>query len=390
MSRNHFPLPLQWFRRSFAPGVALLCLMGSSCTKPKAESTLPGHEAGVPVTVAKVELVPLDRTIPVWGTLFAKDEATVAAEVEGRVEKTMAEFGDRIKAGQELALIDTASYEAFANQAAANVARARANAANADQDLKRVRELRSAGIASASDLDKAIATADQAQAELQAAESAEVVARLNLARSHVRAPFDAAVADRIAIAGDFMKIGSPMFRVVNDSVLKLIVQAPERYAGQVQKEQPLLFTVDAWPGETFQGRVFLISPAVNTSTRAFPFGALVQNPEHKLKASSYARGNLILERNVPTPMVPLEAVITFAGVTKLFVVEAAVAHARTVEVGLVRDRRQEVLSGLKAGELVVTSGQTKLYDGSKVRIKSEGSKDPSSTGVTEAGRSSKP
>src|SRR4030095_4559782 len=119
-----------------------------------------------------------------------------------------------------------------------------------------------------------------------------------------------------------MKVGSPLCRIVNDGVLKYIVQAPERYAGQVQKEQLVQFTVDAWPGQTFEGKVYLISPAVNTSTRAFPFGALVQNPERKLKANTFARGQLILQRAVPTPVVPLDAVINFAGVTKVFVVDS--------------------------------------------------------------------
>lgn len=372
MSRCNSILPTAWLER--ARPITLIVLLWAatpSCSKPKTESGGSGHESAVPVTVSPVEMAPLDRTLPVWGTLFAKDEAIVAAEVEGRVEKTMAEFGDRLKAGQEIARIDTASYEALANQAAANVARARANHANAAQDLKRIRELRQAGISSASDLDTAVANADQSQAALKAAEAAEVVVKLNLERSHVRAPFDAAVADRIATTGDYMKTGSPMFRVVNDSVLKFIVQAPERYAGQIQKEQLVLFTVDAWPGETFQGRVYLISPAVNTATRAFPFGALVQNPDHRLKASSYARGELILERNVPTTTVPLEAVISFAGVTRLFVVQDGLAHSREVEVGRVTDKRQEVLSGVKAGELVVTSGQTKLHEGARVRIKDQ-------------------
>ena len=73
-------------------------------------------EAGkaVPVTVAEVETVPLDRSISVVGTLYAKDEATIAAQVEGQVEKTRVDFGDRVTEGQELALIDTTAYESLA------------------------------------------------------------------------------------------------------------------------------------------------------------------------------------------------------------------------------------------------------------------------------------
>lgn len=311
-----------------------------------------------------------DRTLPIVGTLFPKDEATLAAEVEGRVELTAAEFGDRLTNGQLIAEIDTTTYEALARQAAANVARVRASAANAEQNLKRTRELNKNAIASSSDLDLAVAAAEQARSEVKAAEAAENVARLNVERSHVRAPFDSAVADRIASRGDFMRVGSPLFRIVNDNVLKYIVQAPERYAGDVRKEQLVRFTVDAYPTNTFEGKVYLISPSVNTTTRGFAFGALVDNRERKLKANSFARGELIIENDVETPVVPVEAIINFAGVTRVFVVDHQVAQARSVQAGRIIEGRQEILSGLKPGEVVAVSGQTKLFDGAKVRVKS--------------------
>jgi membrane fusion protein (multidrug efflux system) len=349
--------------------LALVGLSSTGCRKATAEKPRAAQEKAVTVTVAPVTVARLDRTIPVVGTLFSKDEATMSAQVEGQVELTLAEFGDRITNGQVIAQIDTTTYSALALQAEATVARARATLANAEQNLKRLQRLGLDQIASQSDLDQAIAAAAQAQAELKAAEANEAIAKLNLERSHVRVPFDAAVADRIASAGDFMRVGSPLFRIVNDGVLKFIVQAPERYAGHVRKEQRVVFTVDAWPGEPFEGRVYLISPQVNTATRAFAFGALVQNPGRRLKANTFARGDVIVEPDVPTAMVPLEAVVSFAGVTKLFFVEKNVARSRQVEVGRIREGLEEILSGAKPGDIVVTSGQTKLFDGVTVRVK---------------------
>ena len=350
--------------------LSLVFLAAPFLTSAAETSSAPAaKEVVVPVTVGTVQRVPVDRTLPVIGTLFAKDEATVAAEVEGKVEKTMAEFGDRLTVGQEIALIDTASYEAFTHQTAANLAKAEASLANALQSLKRVGELRKNNIASISDWDKATSDADQARAEVKSAAATHEIAQLNLRRSRVTAPFDAAVADRIASAGDYMKIGTPLFRVVNDGVLKFITQAPESYAGEVKKEQLVVFTVDAYPDQTFEGKVFLVSPQVNTGSRSFSFGALVYNADRKLKASTFARGKLILERQVPTLMAPLEAIQNFAGVTKAFVVQNGVAQVRAVRVGRIIDGRQEILSGLKEGETVVLTGHTKLHEGAKVRIK---------------------
>ena len=338
----------------------------TSCSGKK-EGVSARRENLIPVDVQSVATVEIDRALPVVGTLFAKDEATIAAEVEGKVEKTLVDFGDRVKPGQELALIDTTSYEALARQAAANVAKMRATADNAEKELKRLEAL--GGVASPSDRDKAVAAVDQTRAEVKAAEATEAIARLNVERSHVRAPFEAAVAERVASAGDFKKVGEPLFRVVNDGVLKYIVQAPERYASQVKKEQLVTFTVDAYPNEQFQGKVFLISPQVNTTTRGFAFGALVQNAERKLRANTFARGELILEKNVPTTVVPLDAVVNFVGISKVFVVENGIARAREVQIGRVIANKQEILSGVKRGDSIVVSGQSKLFDGAKIRVK---------------------
>ncbi len=344
--------------------------MAVSCSKPSAGGAKRETDDAIPITVAMVDVVPMDQSLEVWGTLYAKDEATLGAEVEGKAEKTLVDFGDRVTAGQELASIDTTTYEALARQAEANLAKAKASANNAELNLKRAEELRKDNIASESDLDAAVAAAEQARAEVKADEAANAVAQLNLQRSHVKAPFDAAIAERIASAGDYLKVGAPLFRVVNDNVLKFIVQAPESYAGKVVKGQQVIFWVDAYgTNETFEGKVYLISPAVNTGTRAFPFGALVQNSEHRLKASSYARGKLMLDRAVPTLVVPLDAVSAFAGITKVFVVENGVARAQEIEIGRVQEGRQQVFSGLKAGAFVATSGLSKLHDGVKVRVR---------------------
>ena len=356
---------------SFLRGLAAILVLPLalvSCSKSGGGEFKNPKADGVPVTVAAVEIVPLDRVLSIIGTLFAKDEAMIAATVEGQVEATRVDFGDRVMLGQELALIDVTTYEALARQATANLAKARASLVNAEQTLQRTRDLLKDKISSASELDKATADAGQARAEAKAAEAAEAIAQLNLDRSRVRAPFPAAVADRIASAGDYVKVGSPLFRLVNDSVLKFIFQVPERNASFVTKKLPVQFNVDNYPGETFTGSVYLISPAVSTSSRAFGVGALVTNTNFRLKANTFARGTLTLEQGVPTPLVPLDAVVSFAGVTKVFVVEGDTAHARTVKTGRIQNGSQEILEGLKAGERVVVTGQGSLSDGAKVAI----------------------
>ena len=348
---------------------ATACLLTAGCNKPKADTTKPHRDEVITVTVATVETVKADRTVPIVGTLAPKDEATVSAEVEGKVESTSVDFGDRVTANQELTQIDTTTYAALTRQAAANVVRAKAAAENAALNLKRVLELKKNGIATGAELELATAQADQTAAEVHAAEAADSIAGINLTRSQVRAPFDSAIAERFVNKGDFVHIGAPLFRIVNDRLIKYLTSVPERFAAEVKKDQPVCFTVDTHPGETFTGKVLLISPTVNTKTRMLTFGALVQNADLRLKANAYARGELILERDVPMLVVPLDAVINFSGLNKVFVVENNIAQAREVKVGRIKDGKQEVQEGLKAGESVVVTGQAKLVSGSKVEVK---------------------
>jgi membrane fusion protein (multidrug efflux system) len=321
-----------------------------------------------PVQITVVSNAAWEKSVSIVGTLYPKDEATLAAQVEGTVERTLVDFGDRVQNEQDLAFIDTGSYEAQLEQAVGNLAKAEANLKNANQNFQRMENLRKDEVASESDYDLAKAQLSTAQAEVQAAKGAETMARLNLRRSRAKAPFDGAISQRIVGRGDFVHIGSPLFNIVNDSILKFIFQVPEKYASFVKKRLPVSFNVDNYPGETFNGTVYLISPSVSAGSRAFNVGALVTNTNFRLKANTFARGALILEPSTPTPVVPVDAVVTFAGVTKVFVAENNVARSRNVQTGRIRDGVQEITEGLKPGETVISSGQNRLSDGAPIRV----------------------
>lgn len=353
-------------------GCALVIITICGCKPAASVASRPQRAEATLVSVAAVTNVAWDRTVSIVGTLYPKDEAAIASQVEGQVEKTLVDFGDRVRTNQELAFIDTASYEAQLEQAAGNLAKAEANLANARQNFERIQKLRGDGIASVSDLDLAKAQLDQWEAEAKAARGALGVAQLNVRRAKVYAPFDGGISQRFIGRGDYVHIGTPLFNLVNDAVLKFIFQVPERYASYVEKKLPVTFSVDNYPGETFTGSVYLISPAVGTVSRSFGVGALVTNTNFRLKANTFARGSLVIQRGVETPVVPLESVLSFAGVTKVFVIENNIAHSRAVQVGRVRDGLQEILSGVAPGAVVAVTGQSRLTDGAAVILQRPG------------------
>ncbi len=97
-------------------------------------------------------------------------------------------------------------------------------------------------------------------------------------------------------------------------------------------------------------------------------GALVTNTDFLLKANTFARGSLVIEKQAPTQVVPLNAVVTFSGITKVFLVDHGVARSRTVSVGRIRDGFQEITEGLQAGEKVIADGNTRLTEGAAVLV----------------------
>ena len=293
----------------------------------------------------------MERALTVVGVLQAHDAATVAAQVAGQIEKTIVDLGDRVTAGQELALIDTTSYEALARQAAANLAKANASAANAAQNLKRVQDLQKEKIASGSELDLAVAEAEQARAEVKGAEAAEAIAKLNLSRSRVKAPFDGAIAERLASVGDYMAVGTPIVRLVKTDPLRLRLDVPERESPAVRVGQSVQVSVE---GDTniYSGSITRVSPAIRQEDRMLPVEADVPNPG-TLRAGLFARARIVVNEREEGLSVPVNALTTFAGLEKVFVVKDGKALEKSVTTGRRGTGWVEIVAGLAPGETVV-------------------------------------
>lgn len=322
-----------------------------SCGKPSNAKSGRAEAAPRAVRVGRVELRPMERTLQVVGTLSAREEATVAARVAGQIEKSHVDLGDRVTAGQELVMIDTAAHEALVLQSAANLARATASAANAAQNLKRAQNLEKEKIASSSDLDQAVAEAGQTQAEVKAAEAADAIARLNLERSRVRAPFDGAVAQRIATVGDYLAIGAPIVRLVKIDPLRLRLEVPERESSAVRPGQNVRLTVEG-DTNTYAGRLTRIAPAIRQTDRVLPVEADVPNPG-TLRAGLFVRAHIIVNSSEPALSIPTNALTTFAGLEKAVAFQGGKAVEKTVTTGRRADGWIEILSGLSTGETIV-------------------------------------
>lgn len=333
--------------------LGLLCLgLATSCGKkkpaaPDATKSPPPRE----VQITTVTQHPLERTIQVVGTLSAREAATIAAQVAGQLEQTLVDLGDHVSAHQALALIDTTAYEALAAATAANLARAQASASNAAQNLNRIQALQRDRIASTSDLDAANAEAARTRAEVKVAEANHAVARLNLDRSRVKAPFAGTIAERIATAGDYLAVGSPIVRLVQTDPLRLRLEIPERESASIQPGQTVRITLEG-DAKIHPGQITRIAPALRESTRMLLVEADVPNPDG-LRAGLFARATIVLAKDELTPCLPSAAIITFAGLEKVVLFKNGAAAEQPITTGRRNGDWVEILSGLTGTESVV-------------------------------------
>jgi len=164
--------------------------------------------------------------------------------------------------------------------------------------------------------------------------------------------------------------GTVVFRLVQDDPLKFRGEVPEREVPSLQPGQEVRITVDPYPGESFAGRVSRVGAASDPTARSLTFEAQVPNHDRRLRPGFFGHGDVVVRRDERAVAVPRAAVTTFAGVTKVFVVEDGVAREREVALGVdLGDGWVEITQGVARGAPVVTSGLSRLADGSPVVVR---------------------
>ncbi len=312
--------------------------------------------SAAPIRVAPIEPRTLDQKVAFSGSLAAPEDATVAAEVEGRVVAVAADLGDAVPRGRVLARINPDEYRFRLDQAEAARREAEAN-------LARAEELAKGGIVSPKDLDNARVAAARATADAD-------LARKRFADTEVKAPFPGAIAQRLVSVGEYVKVGQALFQVVMTNPLKLTGDVPERHLGRLRPGAPVQIRLDAFPNQTFSGTLTRVAPAIQVQNRAFRVEARIPNPKGQLKPGAFASAEVVVGSERGALVVPEAAVTIFAGVAKVFIVEGGVARERQVALdqrlpgGAVAIRGE----GLRAGQLVAVAGLARLGDGVPVVI----------------------
>ena len=217
-------------------------------------------------------------------------------------------------------------------------------------------------------LNSEMAAVKSAEAQVRQREATLGIAQKRFGDTIVRAPITGLVARRHVSAGEFVKENTTLFTLVVANPLKYVGTIPERQAPELRPGQTVRLHVEAYPERAFTGTVVRVSPAVEVATRTLALEARVPNPDGTLRPGFFARGAVLTRQDPAAVFVPGEAVMSIAGVTKVFVVADGRAQERAVRPALRQGTLVEIMEGVKAGEVVATSNLPSLFNGAPVTV----------------------
>ncbi len=373
----------------------------------------------VAVTASPVTLRPVRRMVEAVGTLWGYEEVSLKAKVEGRVKRVLHDVSDRVGSGETIVELDATDAELAVRQAEKNllielarlglteaptkdfdvwkvplVTQAQIRAENAKSKVDRAVVLVKRSVisneeladrqtehrAAEAELANQVLVANAGLATIQLRQESLAIAQKQLEDTVIRVPFPSspipgmdqavyAVTSRNLSEGTYVRVGDEVCRLVIDHTLKLRVAVPERHSAEIRVGQLAdIFTSSL--STPVSGKVARINPAVQQSTRTFEVEILCPNGEGKLKAGGFAKAEIATHLDEATPTVPLESLVTFAGITKIFVIEGEAVREVRVALGVQDTDWVEIATPrLPAEAQVVTSGQTALADGTAVFVR---------------------
>lgn len=402
--------------RSFAPlALALLLLfLPAGCSKTQPSTVLGDAAHPLPVHLYTVSDEIARRHVQAVGSLLAFEESTLSAQVEAPVAQVLADVGDSVREGQPLITLDPRELQLSVDQQRgiveqvraqlgigpndplptdpkkiASVQRAEADLFDADHKYTRAQEMFQEKLISQQQLDEAasrfqstkaaynvaLQEVDRLKALLVSSEAAERLAEQKLSYATIRSPFPGAVKTRNVHPGEYLRLQSPVMVVVRTDKLRARLAVPERWAGWIKDGAAVDIQVEAFPGQSFQGRISRINPSVAQDSRTFEAEALLENLDGRLKPGFFVQASIPSEKEEKTIFLPYRAVNYRYGVYKVFLLNGNRVSERQIRpAGQTEDergRRFEVADGLKPGDRVAVAVSGDLRDGAVVQPEHE-------------------
>jgi len=356
-----------------------------------AKQSSPGGKTARQVKTTAVVESPFGETVTANGTLAAFDQTTVSVKVPGRVKTIAVDLGSVVSKGQVIAQLDSEDYRLRVQQSEASLAQARARLglapdgtddnvdpektatvrqARAVLDEARVARDRAAklveqGVIAKAEFDTATATFKVAEGRYQDAyeeirnrqgvlaqrRSEVALARQQLKDTAVVAPLDGIVQEKRTSSGEYLAAGTAVVNIVRMDPLRLRAEIPERESHTVKPGQNVRVTVDG-DSNVYVGQIMRLSPVIAEQTRILVVEADVRN-NGKLRPGSFAHAEIVTNDSKMAVTVPNNAIVTFAGIEKVLVVQNGKALEKPITTGRRNGEFTEIVSGVNVGEKVI-------------------------------------
>lgn len=350
-----------------------------------AQAAAPGPAKGeecLAVEVLPVRKQTIADRIQTVGSLEPSARIRVRARVGGYICELPYDLGDRVEANTPVVVLDdTLQKESISQaEAALRVAEAELKSQEAVRDqarrhLKRIVELRAANAATDTQLDEAQSAVEVAEAQVvlerarvEQARSTLNRARLELADLKVSAPLPGIVSERLVEIGDLAQPNDVLMQIVTLDQVQCDVHVIEKDFERMKPGLETLVSVDGLPGKSFHGRVVRVAPTIDPATRTGIARVEIPNPRHSLRPGMHARLTILSQEPRSVDVVPVQAVVDQPDGHTVFVVQGTppTVERRPVRIGFGDGLIYEVLSGLKAGEQVITLGSRLVHHGQQV------------------------
>ncbi len=359
---NHPPRPPRTLRRRatlFGSLLTLAALLttGTLLLRPGTDAQAgdgpaPSAPPPMPVEVTEVRVATAETLLAAVGSLQSNESVQLSAEIAGRIDRIAFTEGQAVSRGAELVLLDAAILKAQLDQAEASRALSEANYHRAEALLK----------------DRAIAQRehDEAYAQWQLDEARLRLARAQLQKTRLTAPFAGTLGLRQVSVGDYVQPGQPLVNLEDISKLKVEFRLAEKFSAQVRVGQTLQLAADAFPGRSFEGKVYAINPQVEAQSRSLVVRGLLENRDGALRPGQFVQVQLGVASREGALFVPEQALIAQLKAAFVFTVVEGAAQMVPVQTGMRKKGWVEVTSGLQAGDQVITGGHQKIGPGSPV------------------------
>jgi len=319
------------------------------------------------VTSAEVKEQDWAPTLSSVGSVSAVQGAVISAELAGIVSEISFENGAEAKKGDVLMKLDTSQEEALLRSAAAEAQLART-------DLERSRDLAMKKVVSSAEL-------DSAQSKFTRLNAVVDQMRSNIAKKTVIAPFDGQLGIRQVNVGQMINAGQQVIALTSLDSVYVDFALPEQHLSKLTKDLEVRVRVDALPGRAFKGKLTAINSMLDPVTRNVPLQATLQNPDHALHPGMFAKVDVVLPVKESVLAIPATAISYAPYGDSVFVIEkkkdaksgreSQVLRQQFVRTGETRGDFVTVTNGLKAGEVIVSSGVFKLRNGMEVTINNQ-------------------